>query len=340
MTGSSLITLTIKQIVQETADTKSFILEAAEPVAYTAGQFLTFIFYKANGEEERRSYSISSSPAMDEPLQVTVKRVANGAWSRWLIDKAREGDVLRTIGATGFFVLPENLQDYRQLVFFAAGSGITPVFSLLKTALRANAELKAVLLYSNTSPDKTIFYEGLRELQEKYPGRLHIEFMFSTARPRQRLNVSAIERIAHHYAKDTLYYLCGPMEYMRTISIVLRTAGIAEYAIRKEIFHVEKPVIKELPPDTLPHMVTAYINDQQYQFEVAYPATILQRAKTLGIPIPYSCEAGQCGTCSATCISGNVWMWHNEVLLDEELAAGRVLTCTGYPVDGDPVLKF
>lgn len=332
--------LRIQEIVQETNDTKSFILDPAQKLDYRAGQFLTLVFRKAGGGEDRRSYSISSSPVLDEPLQITVKRVANGAWSRWLIDSARPGDYLYTIGATGFFVLPEKPAEYRQLVFFAAGSGITPVFSLIKTALHTDAALKLVLVYSNSSPERTIFHDALLALQQQFPDRLRLDFLFSGLRPLRRLNVSIVENIAAQYGRDTLYYLCGPMEYMRTISIVLKTSGIAEHSIRKEIFHIEKPAIKELPPDALPHMVTAVIGGITHRFEVQYPATILQTAKALGIPVPYSCEAGQCGTCSADCLEGNVWMWHNDVLLDEELAAGRVLTCTGYPVGGDVVLKI
>ena len=340
MSSSSLITLRIQKIIRETGDTRSFILESPDgsPVSYLPGQFLTFVFSKTNGEEERRSYSISS--ACNEPLQVTVKRIPNGHYSRWFSDQAKEGDLLYTTGASGFFILPEMLETYTQLVFFAAGSGITPVYSLIKTLLQQYPLIKLALIYSSVSAEQTIFYAALRQLQADHADRLRIDFLFSRTIPRKRLNVHMIAEAAHRYGNDALFYLCGPIEYMRSISIVLRTEGIPVQSIRKEIFHIEKTVMKERPPDTFPHQVTARIDGKEYAFSTQYPVTILQAAKALKIPVPYSCEAGQCGTCSATCVSGKVWMGRNEVLLEEETAKARVLTCTGYPVGGDVVLQF
>lgn len=339
--AANLFPLQITSIITETADTSSFVLHTPPGFPeYQAGQFLTFVFKRNDGSEERRSYSISSSPVLNEPLQITVKRIANGAYSRKLVDDAVVGDLLYTIGPSGFFVLPDDLDPYEQLVFFAAGSGITPVFSMIKTVLHSHPSIQLLLLYSTSAPGSAIFYEELLHLQGAFPGRLKVEFLFSNAAPRRRLNVGMIENVALQYGNNALYYLCGPVTYMRTISIVLRTEGVPEQLIRKEIFHIELPPAKELPPDTLPHRVTAQIGNERFEFDVQYPETILQAAKRLSVPIPYSCEAGQCGTCAANCISGNVWMWHNEVLLDDELSAGRVLTCTGYPVGGDIRIEF
>jgi ferredoxin-NADP reductase len=334
--AQELIKLQIEKVIAETADTSSFVLVQpdGDAIAWTPGQFLTFVFPKKDGKEDRRSYSISSSSLLHEPLQITVKRIDNGAYSRWFTDKAKPGDSILTTGAAGFFVLPRDIELYDQLVFFAAGSGITPVFAMIRTALHLYAHLKIVLVYSNASPERTIFYQALLVLEAAYPGRFVIDFLFSKATPRRRLNVAMIEEIANRYP-GALFYLCGPLEYMRTITIILRTEGIMEAAIRKEIFHIEQPVRKELPPDILPHKVQLEIDGKEYAFTVQYPVTILQAAKNLQIPLPYSCEAGQCGTCAVNCVSGRVWMWHNDVLLDEEIAKQRVLTCTGYPVDGD-----
>ncbi|NCI47162.1 ferredoxin--NADP reductase [Sediminibacterium soli] len=332
--------LQIQKIIEEAPGTKSFVLGGAD-ISYTPGQFLTFVFRKNNGAEDRRSYSISSAPVMNEPLQVTVKRVANGAYSRWFIDEAREGDIVYTTGASGFFVLPETIQEYDAVVFFAAGSGITPVFSLIKTLLASHPAVRVHLVYSTVSPHTTIFYRLLEDLLGKYPQRLIVDYLFSGQhQSRKRLNVARITEMAGRYKQHALFFLCGPLEYMRTITIVLKTEGVPEQHIRREIFHIEKPPVKELPPDALPHMVEVSMKEQLFRFEVQYPATILQTAKSLGIPLPYSCEAGQCGTCSATCVSGKVWMWHNDVLLQDEINNGRVLTCTGYPVGGDVQLRI
>lgn len=342
---NSMIALQIEKVIEETPDTKSFLLselDKANRITYQPGQFLTFVFHNSIGKEERRSYSLSSSPVLDEPLKITVKRIANGAWSRKLFDEASKGDILYTTGASGYFVLPHTAEDDQQLVFFAAGSGITPVISIIKTVLCSYTDVQIALVYSNRSVRETIFYDELMQLQNEHASRFSIDFLFSADadHKKRRLNVGMIERYAQEYHSNSIFYLCGPLEYMRTITIVLRTEGIAENRIRKEIFHVEKPPVKEMPPDALPHRVEVIVEGKEYVFESEYPATILQAAKAAGLPIPYSCEAGQCGTCSATCIAGKVWMWHNDVLLDEEIAKGRVLTCTGYAVGGDVVLRF
>jgi ferredoxin-NADP reductase len=346
MPQESLIRFRIHSIIAETPDTSSFILEneTGETIHYAAGQFLTFVFFKPNGEQERRNYSIASSPVLPGPLKITVKRIPNGAYSRWLVDEARPGDILLSTGVAGFFTLPQRMPAIRQLVFFAAGSGITPVFSMISTVLQQHST-SVLLIYSNPSPARTIFYDELKKLQESFPGRLQIDFLFSSSaeHPRRRLNIYYIEMTAQRYAQsknNMQFYLCGPVDYMRMITIILRTEGVPENSIRKEIFHVEKPANKPVPPDTSAHKIEAVIGQQSYSFMAQYPVTILQAAKTLQIPMPYSCEAGQCGTCAATCISGKVWMWRNDVLLDDEIAQGRVLTCTGYAIGGDVVLRY
>ncbi|MES2004207.1 MAG: ferredoxin--NADP reductase [Bacteroidota bacterium] len=337
------ITLRIKQIIPETTDTKSFVLEPVngEKIKYTAGQFLTLLLRKRNGEEVRRNYSISSSPESNESLQITVKRIPNGEFSRQLIDHAKEGDELRTIGASGFFTLPGAATIPEQLFFFAAGSGIAPVYALIQTVLLQYTNTRLVLIYSNPSKFQTIFYKALRDLEDTYPGRFAIEFLFSDASDihHKRLGIYLLEKLLNKYVKGAiaqpLFYLCGPFEYMRMVTIVLRNQGAPAAHIRKEMFVINTPVQKAEPPDTLAHTVMANLPGKEYQFTSQYPDTILQTAKRLQIPLPYSCESGQCGTCAATCVSGKVWMWRNDVLLDEEIAKGRVLTCTGYAVGGD-----
>ncbi len=348
MTINGLTTLRIKKIIAETADTKSFVLEPLDgkPLSYLPGQFLTFLFRKTNGEEDRRNYSVSAIPEDTDPLQITVKRIPNGEYSRKLIDQAKEGDVMYTIGASGFFTFPEREEMPERLFFFAAGSGIAPVFSLIRTALYRYPHVSVVLIYSNPSKQQTIFYHALKLLQSQYADRFRIEFLFSDSdRIRyKRLGIDLLEKLLFLYEatlySGTLFYICGPFEYMRMITIVLRNQGVPGANIRKELFVIHPPVRKKLPPDQEMHRVQVFFNNTDISFDSQYPETILQTAKRLQIPIPYSCEAGQCGTCAATCLSGKVWMFKNEVLLEEEMERGRVLTCTGYAVGGDVVITF
>jgi ferredoxin-NADP reductase len=345
MMNTDRIRLKIVRIIDETSDTKSFILDAVEkPIRYRAGQFITLVLRRGENEE-RRSYSMSSSPEWGEPLTITVKRVVNGEFSRYLYDTCREGDVLNTIGASGFFTLPEDTRALKHLFFFAAGSGITPIFSLIKTAL-LQTDLVIHLIYSSRAPQSTIFYEALNKLQQQFADRFHLEYYFSSSQNlmRARFGKLQLTDYLHQYAsanlQESLFYVCGPHEYMQMITITLLREGVLQAQVRKEIFDVIKPVIKELPPDTRAHEVTIRHRQQEYRLTVQYPLTILQAAKEKGIPLPYSCEAGKCGTCAASCTKGAVWMSYNEVLLDSELAQGRVLTCVGYPIKGDVVLEF
>jgi ferredoxin-NADP reductase len=340
-------TLKVVDIIAETADTKSFVLKCNEgDIEYKAGQFLTFVFRKRTGEEARRSYSISSSPELNDPLTVTVKRIANGEYSRFLHDQIIVGDELQTIGASGFFILPENADEFRKIIFMAAGSGITPVFALIKTILRLHPSINVLLIYSNTSRHNSIFVSQLHELQSKYSGRLSIEFLFSRSADAfsSRLTSESLEMFMRlhqiSYTDGSLFYVCGPADYMRMIIYRLTTLGVEPGRIKKEIFHIQHPKVRPEPPDTKPHTVLLMRNNEQFSFNVQYPLTILQAAKLLDIHIPYSCENGQCGTCMAKCLHGTVWMAQNEVLLDEEIRNGIILTCTGYPVNGDVIIKI
>ncbi len=343
MQQSPYIPLEVTQIRMDSPNTKSFILNQlhGNPIRYQPGQFLTLIFTKKNSEE-RRSYSISSTPDLLEPLTITVKRIDNGEYSRYLFDSIQEGDILYTIGASGYFTLPENLTHHTHLVFFAAGSGITPILPLIKTALHMNPPIRVTLLYSNRSESETIFMDELRLLMENFSTQLHVEFLFSASQDLMKARLTKIliiqfikEKVARK--KETLFYICGPFQYMQMATIALLTEGIPIENIRKENFSTEKPVIKELPPDVQVHKVQVNVEGKKYKFDVQYPTTILEAAKKRGIMLPYSCEAGKCGTCSATCVKGKVWHSYNEVLMDRELQKGRILTCTGYPYGEEDV---
>ena len=341
---SSYIQLEVTQIRSDTANTKSFVLKQLQenPILYKAGQFLTLIFKKKTSEE-RRSYSISSTPDLGEPLTITVKRIDNGEFSRYLFDVVQEGDVLYTIGASGYFTLPENVAPHTQLFFFAAGSGITPILPLIKTALRLNPPIQITLLYSNRSESETIFIDQLKLLMHNFPRQLHVEFFFSASQNLLKARLTKIliiqliqEKVIRK--KEALFYICGPFKYMQMATITLLTEGIPTENIRKENFSTEKPVVKELPPDVQVHKVRVDFEGKEYKLDVQYPVTILEAAKQKGIMLPYSCEAGKCGTCSAICLQGKVWHSYNEVLMDRELEKGRILTCTGYPYGEEDVV--
>ena len=337
--------LRISRIIVETDDAKTFVLEPLEDwkPSYHAGQFLTLVFYTKHGEK-RRSYSISSSPELGEPLSITVKKVSNGEFSRLLVHYAQEGDILYTSGINGLFSLPEKAQETEQYFFLAAGSGITPCFSLIKTVLETTKS-KIILIYSNKSENDTIFCEQLKMLESQHEDRFTIRFLFSDIFDiyQRRLSKWLLDKFLDEYllsnGDSTLFYICGPFEYMQMITITLLIRVPAQH-IFKENFDSLPRVHKLRPPDTEAHVVTIHFHGKIHQLNVQYPKSILSVAKANNLGLPYSCEAGRCGSCVATCTSGKVWMAYNEVLTEEEVKKGRVLVCQSYPIDGNAEIKF
>ncbi|MCD6063884.1 MAG: oxidoreductase FAD-binding protein [Flavipsychrobacter sp.] len=326
----------IVEIRNETKNVKTFVL--ADNISYKAGQFLTIL---SPDGIQRRSYSFSTSPGTDKQAAITVKRVPNGLLSRHLIDHIEVDDAITVSGPFGFFILPDDMSNYRQVVFLAAGIGITPILSLLKTMLVTQPQIPVTLIYSNSSAESTVFYDQLNELQQQYTNRLTVEFLFSNSRDlaRARLHKQFLPELLHEHLKagkdDILFYLCGPFPYMRMVQLALEEENIPAENIRKENFSTAVITNKLEPPDKDTHVVSVNLNGEQYQFESAYPDTILAAAKKIGLSLPYSCENGICGSCVAQCIKGKVWHRNNEVLTDAELKKGLILTCTGYPTSGD-----
>lgn len=347
----------IRRVREETSDVKSFELElvgdilspplsAGERIGalkYKPGQFITFVIPTQSGLV-RRSYSMSSLPG--EPLTVTIKRVPNGVFSRPMLETAAPGDRLTIAGgAFGFFTLPEQLDEIEQVIFLAVGSGITPILPMIRSLMKRPGP-PMLLAYGNKSVKSTMFREELEHLERQHPDRLHIEWYFSDRQDlhKARLGKTAVELLLNAkmtgHPERTLVYLCGPFDFMRTASIVLQVEGIKPENIKREVFTPEPLKAKEMPPDIKEHGVEIHIRNHVYQLNVKYPDTILSAAKAKGIELPYSCEAGRCGSCIATCSKGSVWMRYNEVLTEAEVAKGRILTCQSFPVKGDVEVTF
>ena len=330
----------IIEVVKETPHSRSFVLEPLQGAGlqYEAGQFITLVFGKGPAEK-RRSYSFSSAPLLHELPAITVKEVANGEFSRPLVQHAKTGDVLTVSSIGGFFRLPEDSSSYDQVFFFAAGSGITPCFSLIKTLL-ATTQKQMVLVYSNRSAGDTIFYQQLLQWHQRYPGRFRIVWFFSDSPDfrTSRISKPAVELIMEQYAifpfDRILHYTCGPELYMEIIRISLISAGMPADNIRRESFDSRPRLFRPLPPDTGTYTVTIHHAGSTYEIAAGYPHSILAAAESLGISLPYSCRAGRCGSCVATCLSGKVWMAYNEVLTEADMAKGILLTCQAYPAGG------
>ncbi|MBO9729184.1 MAG: iron-sulfur cluster-binding domain-containing protein [Chitinophaga sp.] len=344
--------LRITDIIRETPGTFTYKLEntTPAPVEYLAGQFLTFLITLHN-KEYRRSYSFSSTPGIDPFMSVTIREKENGEISRHLIHTWKKGDIVTALEPSGRFTYGDPVAAKRDIFLLAAGSGITPVFSLLKHILTNEPGAHVKLIYSNQTPETTIFYQQLQQWQTQFPEQLQILFLFSndpdSDHTYRRLNNMLLEQLVTthlHYARtDAAFFLCGPPDYMRMILLTLTFMGFQETQLHKENFVVntDARIAKTPPPpDRQPKKVLIRYRNEEHHLEIPGNQTILSYALENEILLPYSCKGGVCGSCTAQCVSGKISMPVNEVLTDKELAEGLVLTCVGYPASDDIILEL
>lgn len=342
--ADNTIHLRVREIIPERYDVKTFVFERVDDKAlhYSAGQFLTFLI-ALRGQEIRRSYSMSSAPSADSFPAITVRRVPNGEISRLWIDTVKVGDVFQVLEPAGRFTLDPSDKE-RDIVLIGAGSGITPLFSILKQTLTADKSTHVTLFYANRNESNTIFLSHLNNWLSRFPDRLKVVHVHSQASDdwngvRGRLNNARLEqmlaRALRFEPSDARFFICGPYEFMRTMEITLHYLHYHKEQIRKENF-----VIDPTPPPprlSFPHSIEVKVKDMTYALLVPAHTTILDAALANGIQLPYSCKGGRCSTCACLCVRGKVHMSINEVLTDGDLSEGWMLTCTAYP-EGDDVV--
>jgi ferredoxin-NADP reductase len=336
-----MLELRVEAIKWELPDKATlFFTEArGKPVAYKAGQFITLVFNHRK-EEIRRSYSLSSMPG-DRLLAITVKRISNGEISRFLLTKIKPGDLIRAVEPAGRFIV-SNPEAKKDIFFFAAGSGIVPVYGQLRSLLGTPGESSAVLVYSNRDEGSILFRAELDQLAKANPERLTIIHLLSSE-ARRLTNQMVEQLVKKHLEYDTgkaEFYTCGPFDYMRMIRLTLLYMGFDAGQIRKENFVLETIPVPVTAISYLPRTIRIHFNKETYDLVAGENQSILQAALQNNIQLPYSCRTGDCSTCSAVCISGKIEMTTNNVLTNTDLAAGWILTCTGHPVTDDVVVEF
>lgn len=340
--------LRVRQIIVESDDIKTFVFEKPDGgnLAYEAGQFLTFLI-NLHGHEIRRSYSISSAPATDEFPSITVKRISNGEISRFWIDFVHEGDIFTVLPPSGRFTLGKPNGSSRDIILIGAGSGITPLFSILKQTLTTDTSSQVTLLYANRNEKTTLFLEKIEAWKTRYPDRLHVIHIHSNPSDhwngvRGRINNTRLEQMvkaAMVYGPDKArFFICGPFELMRSVEITLHYLGFGKEQIRKENFVVGSA--PAAPKESRAFEINLDFKEQKYRLYVPAGKTILQAALDSGIHLPYSCKGGVCASCAGICKSGVVHMTINDVLTDNDLKQGWILTCTGYPQSNDVIIEI
>lgn len=337
---SKFFPLKIKNIIRETEQAVSLEFEIPQELktefSFKAGQYIT-VKTNIEGKEVRRAYSICTPPS-DETFKVTVKEVEGGTFSVIANNKLKAGDVLEVHPPEGKFVF-EPVQDGHPHTYaaFAAGSGITPVLSIIKSVLLQEKHSRFVLVYGNRTPDETIFFKELLELQMKHPDRLFVEFVYSRTKEEDshygRIDESTVNYVLKNRFKDTSFtrfYLCGPEDMINKVTEILLKQNIRKEQILFELFNteVEGEVTSNLEGET---ELTITVDDEEIVLSMPKNKTVLQAALDNGLDVPYSCQGGICSSCVARITEGTAEMEKNSILVDSEIQEGLVLTCQAHP---------
>ncbi|MEO6681314.1 MAG: 1,2-phenylacetyl-CoA epoxidase subunit PaaE [Ginsengibacter sp.] len=336
--------LTVKEVKRETSDCVSILFELPDDIKdkfiFKQGQNLTI---KTHFDENRRSFSICTCP-LDNELRVAIKKVKNGVFSTYANEELKAGDVLEVMPPTGNFyteVKPENKKEY---VFFAAGSGITPIISIIKTILQTEKESNVTLVYGNKNQSSIIFKEELEALKDKHLQRFRLFHILSRERTDSdfnygRIDVSKIRQLSKLINLDRVddFFLCGPEEMIFSVKDFLTGWGIKKEKIHFELFttptkqniQVYEAVKQE---DNEGSEVNITVDGRSFQFLLDYNSnTVLDAGLAQGIDLPFACKGGVCCSCKAKLVEGKVEMEANYGLEDSEVKDGYILTCQSHP---------
>ena len=318
---------------------------------FTPGQNLTLRAH-FDGKELRRSYSICSAPFEDK-ISIAIKRVQDGLFSTWANKELRQGHTIECMTPSGTFGAPVDPGKARHHVAFAAGSGITPVISILKTILHEEPLSLFTLVYGNRSSSSVIFKEELENLKDRYLQRFRLVFILSREQQDVDLFNGRIDRVK----ADQLFkrwidptsidiaYICGPQTMMEDVYASLTAHGVAKENVRRELFgssdrSVRKPIVSEVANHRT-CSVTVIQDGHRREFLIPRNQhSVLDEALAQGVELPYSCKGGVCSTCRCKLTAGEVEMDINFALEDYEVARGFILPCQSYPITSELVLDF
>lgn len=330
------LTVRVVKVIRETADAHSLVLEPADGerarFTYRPGQFLTVRVPSERAGGAARCYSLCSSPVRDEHLKVTVKRTAGGYASHWICDHVTEGDTLEVLRPAGTFT-PDSLDG--DFLLLAAGSGITPVMSILASALHAGSGA-VTLLYANRDEQSVIFRDELADLAREYGARLTVLHWLESVQGRP--TASGLRALARPYAGRPAF-VCGPGPFMELAAGALTDLGLPPDRITVERFtsltgdpFAERDPVPE--PDTDGPVSTAEVELDGVSHTVDWPRNtpLLDVLLAAGLDAPYSCREGSCSACACVLTEGEVAMERNEVLDAADLADGLILACQARPL--------
>ena len=346
--------LQIKRLVHDTRDAivVSFDVprDLRQTFQYQPGQHLT-LRATIDGEEWRRSYSICSA-VQDNELRIAIKKVNGGVFSNWAHDTFAAGMTLDVMPPAGSFHLPLSAEHHRRYLAFAAGSGITPVFSVIKSTLMAEPQSRFTLVYGNRASSTVMLRDQLADLKDQYLDRLSIVHVMSREQQdielfNGRIDAEKCRALLSQWIRlediDHVF-ICGPQQMMEQVSGSLVAMGMDTSRIHAELFGVATPAASRRPVSALTDAqceVTMVIDGRHYLFSMPRDTmSVLEAGLAQGIEIPYACKGGICATCRCKVTEGKADMDANHALEDYEVGSGFVLSCQAFPATDRLVLDF
>ncbi|MFN3760269.1 MAG: 2Fe-2S iron-sulfur cluster-binding protein [Algoriphagus aquaeductus] len=342
--------LKVREVVRETSDTVTLYFEQPEPyLEYKPGQFLTLVM-EFDGKEQRRSYSLCTSPFVDPFPGISVKRVPEGLFSNFLNEKVFPGKTLNVVKPMGNFTTEFHSKNRRHFFLIAGGSGITPIMGILKSVLVNEPQSIITLIYCSRNEEQIIFNKQLELLQLANPDRLTV--IHNLSQPSEnwkglkgRLSPIVLKEL---FAKaeyepryEEIYFMCGPEGIMETTQQVLDELGVERERIHRESFfsaaahQAHEDALKGINNGILTRDVTIILEGEEHVVTVPPSKTVLESGLAAGLNMPYSCQSGLCTACRGRVLSGQVKMDEDAGLSEKELAAGYVLCCVSRPLTDD-----
>lgn len=346
-------TLRIAEVRRETPESVSLRFELPDELAdeygFVQGQHVA-LRTQFDGEEQRRSYSICSG-CDDGELRVAVKKVTGGRFSTWVNDALKPGDAIDVMTPEGRFHVPLAPERARHYVAFAAGSGITPVLSLIRTTLAREPSSRFTLVYGNRRQASVMFHEALEDLKDRYLTRFRLFNVFSREAQEIDLFNGRIDAGKVRQFLDTLVpvasideaFVCGPSSMIDEAEGALLAAGVAREHVHVERFGVPSGAASAAvdDADAAEAKLTLVIDGVQREVDFHRGQhSILEAGRAAGLDLPYSCKGGMCSTCRGKLIEGEVRMARNFALEPHEVAAGYVLTCQAYPLSERVLVSY
>ncbi len=346
---SSFYKLAIKEIIRETADAVSILFNVPEELqsnySFVAGQYVN-LKVTLDGQEIRRAYSICAAPKSGE-LRIAVKSVKNGFFSKFANEKLAVGNVIEVGTPEGKFTFEPKADRQKNYAAFVVGSGITPVFSILKSVLEEEPNSTFVLVYGNKSEKDTIFHNQLHDLQLQYVGRLFVQYVYSQSTADTALlgridksTVNFILKNKHSEMEFSKCFLCGPEEMINLVSEALKENNISSSDIKFELFSTSSNDNETNTGANGHTKISILVDSEETTFEMSQQQTLLEAALKQGLDVPYSCQGGICSSCICKITEGAAEMKKNQILNESEVAEGLTLACQAYPTTTSIKIDF